>query len=359
LTIPASILDNPFAMVRPIDSSQDRLRSPLIKVWTWTKKILPWLVTIALFAYLFHQTPPEKVWKALSFVRPVFFGSYAFVYFLVILAFDAYSLTRVLNQFCVPISYRELLPARGVSYLLSLVNYNAGQASLALYLKRTHNASFFKALGSILFVMVIDLYWVVLFAFVGSFFIQLDLGKFNISDWVQRLGLILFLAMLIHLAFWRGWFTKLFRLHIRVRFFDWIRGRHLFQTFHEATVMDYLKIALLRLPMHAVIICSLYVVVRAFQAHIPFVTIVTTFPVILLVGVLPITPGGLGTVQAATIQFLKGRISSPLFSQGLITPEEMLLAISLAWMFSNYLLKALFGALCLRKVQSNLFKGEE
>jgi uncharacterized membrane protein YbhN (UPF0104 family) len=332
--------------------------SPARKLLSWMKKILPWIVTLALFAYLFHQIPPEKVLKALSFVRPVFFGSYAFLYFLVILFFDTFSLTWVLNQFCIPISWKELIPARGVSYLLSLINYNAGQASLALYLKRSHNASFFKALGSILFIMVIDLYWVVIFAFVGSFFIQLNLGNFNISGWVQRLGLVLFLAMLIHLAFWRGWFTKLFRLHVRVRFFDWIRGRHLFQTFHEATVIDYLKIGLFRLPMHAVIICSLYIVVRAFQCQIPFATIVTTFPVILLVGVLPITPGGLGTVQAATIQFLKGRISSPLFSQGLITPEEMLLAISLAWMFSNYILKALFGALCLRKVQSSLFTGE-
>ena len=40
-------------------------------------------------------------------------------------------------------------------------------------------------------------------------------------------------------------------------------------------------------------------------------------------------------------------------------PLAFLLAMSLGWMFANYLLKALCGALCLRKVQSSLFKGEE
>ncbi|MFO1519363.1 MAG: lysylphosphatidylglycerol synthase transmembrane domain-containing protein [bacterium] len=327
-------------------------------LWSWAKKILPWLVTAGLFAYLFHQIPPEKVAKALSFIHPILFTVYAIAYFFVIMLIDSYSLSRVLNQFCVPVSFREILPARGVSYLLSLVNYNAGQAGLALYLKRSKNASFFKALGSILFILVIDLYWVVLFAFVGSFFIQLELGKWNVSDWVQKVGLILFVGLLIHLAFWRNWFSKLFRVNIRVRFLDWIRGRHLFQTFHEATVLDYLKIALLRLPMHAVIISSLYIVVTTFQAKIPFFTILTTVPVILLVGVLPITPGGLGTVQAATIQFLKGSIVSPLFSQGQVSPEELLFALALLWMFANYILKALFGALCLKRVQGNLFKGE-
>jgi uncharacterized membrane protein YbhN (UPF0104 family) len=320
------------------------------------RRFAPWLVTAALFTYLFYQIPPRKVALAFTHVRPLLFASYAVIYFTLILLMDGYSLSRVLSKFCVPVSFKEILPARGVSYLLGLLNYNAGQASLAYFLKRTKNTSFFRALGSLLFVLVIDLYWVVLFAFFGSFFIDLHLKSFDVSDWVQKLALVFFAALLVHLAFWRGWFSRLFKVNVRFRFVDWLRGKHLFQTFHQAKVSDYLKIALLRLPMHAVIISSLYIAVTAFQIHIPFLTILTTVPVILLIGVLPIAPGGLGTVQAATVEFLKDHVSGPVFAQHSATPQEILLAMSLSWMFANYFLKALFGAVCLKRFQPALFK---
>src|SRR4029453_11372835 len=166
-------------------------------------------------------------------------------------------------------------PARGVSYLLGLFNYNAGQASIAYYFKRTKGASFFKALGSLLFVLVIDLYWVVFFAFIGSLFIDLKLKDFDLSAWVQRLSLVLFIALLVHLAFWRGWFSKWFPSKIHFKFGDWLRGRHLFQTFHQARVKDYVAIALTRLPIHCIALSSLYIAVMAFDTRIPFISILT------------------------------------------------------------------------------------
>jgi uncharacterized membrane protein YbhN (UPF0104 family) len=328
-------------------------------VWTKIKKILPWLATVALFIYLFHEIPPQKVAQALVHVRPILFTVYALAYFLLVMLIDCYSLSWAFSKFCVSTSFQEILPARGASYLLALVNYNAGQAGVAYFLKRTKNASFFKALGTLLFILVIDFYWVVLFAFLGSFFIPLNLGPFDINQWVQKVALVLFVALLVHLAFWRGWFAKLIRFKIRSGFFDWIRGRHLFQTFHAATLLDYLKIATLRFPIHVVIISSLYFAVTTFRAHIPFFTILTTTPVILLIGTLPVTPGGLGTVQAATLQFLKDYITGPVFSNGQIAPEEILFALSLSWMFANYLLKAIFGAACLKIVGRSFFKEKE
>lgn len=324
----------------------------------WAKKIVPWLIAGLLLLYLFYKIPPAKVLQALSHVNVPLFILYASLYFILVMLVDCFSLSKVLSQFCVPIGFKEIFAPRGVSYLLSLVNYNAGQAGLAYFIKRSKGASFFKAMGAIFFIMVIDLCWVVLLAFAGTFFIRLNFGAWDVSHWVRQVGFAVFGAMLLHLAFWRGWFGRLFPWKVKMRWIDWIRGRHLFQAFHEATVLDYLRIALYRFPLHAVIITSFYFGVSVFDARIAFSTILGTVPVILLIGTIPLTPGGLGTVQAATIELLQGHVTGNILASG-VSPAEILFAMSLSWMFANYLLKALCGLLFLNRVDREMFREEE
>ncbi len=333
------------------------------KTFSLIKKFLPWIIAGAVFFFLFSKYPPAQVWKAFSYVNPLIFVPYAILYFLFVLMVDSWSLTWVVNRFGTPVSMKELVPARVVSYLLSVVNYIAGQAGFAYFLKRTKNASFFKILGIILLIFLIDLSWVVLFAFIGSFFVKIKIpvpwGILNLSDWVQKIGFLFFIAFATHLIFWRQWVSRLFKLKIRFRFFDWIRGKHLFQTFHQATTFDYLRIAFTRLPIHLAIIGSQYIAIHAFRVSIAFTDVLTTVPVIVWIGTIPVTPGGLGTVQAATVELLKNQIHGDLLTQGIVKPEEILLAISLSCMFANYLLKAIFGTFYLRKMGKKLFHSDE
>ncbi|MFO1463227.1 MAG: lysylphosphatidylglycerol synthase transmembrane domain-containing protein [bacterium] len=320
------------------------------------KSLLPWLVAAGLLYYLFRQISPRQVWASLGYVSLPYFLGFGVLYFLTILFLDNWVLSRVLSRFSAPISFRELLPARCVSYLLSLVNYNAGQASMALYLKRTRDFSFFKTLGCVFFVTVIDLYWVIALAFGGSFLIDMQLKGFQLQDWVRRVAGIALIALLLHLAFWRGWFGKILPKRFHFRWGDWLRGKHLFQPFHHATLADYGKIALARLPIHAVIVSSMWFLLRFADASAPFRDIVAAVPVILLVGAVPITPGGLGTAQIATVELLKNDLSLSPRAAAAIGPAELLLAISLAWMLLNYLLKFLAGVFYLRGASRDLFR---
>lgn len=321
------------------------------------KKIIPWLLALLLLAYLFYKIPPAKVLQALSHVNLPLLILYAFLYFILVMAIDCLSLSKVLTKFCVPVSVKEIFPPRAVSYLLALVNYNAGQAGLAYFIKRSKGASFFKTMGAIFFIMVIDLFWVVAMAFVGTFFIQLYFTGWDVSHWVRQVGFFVFAAVFLHLAFWRGWFGKISPWKVKMRWVDWVRGRHLFQAFHEATVWDYLMISLYRLPLHLVIVTSFYFAVTVFDAHIDYSTILGTVPVIILIGTIPLTPGGLGTVQASTIELLKDHVTGNILASG-VTPTEILFAMSLTWMFSNYLLKALCGFIFLNRVDRAMFKEE-
>lgn len=326
----------------------------LAKILHWTKHLLPWLVALGLFVYLFYKIPPAQVWQGLQFVNPWAFIGFAIFYFLLILALDNESLARVLSRFESPVSFRELLPARCVSYLLSIVNYNAGQAGLALYFKKTRGLSFFKTLGVILFIAVTDLYWVIALAFASSFFIQLQGHGHTVQQWVQRVGYVAMAGLLLHSLFWSGWLERWVPRRIHFGFFDWVRGRHLFQPFHHATFADYVKIALYRLPIHLTIIFSMGMVLHLFQVSIPWMEVIATFPIIFLLGAIPLTPGGLGATQLATVELLKDRISSPLISSGKVGAEELLLAMSLAWVFANYLLKALAGLVFLRATKKKI-----
>src|SRR5262249_53821762 len=263
---------------------------------------------------------------------------------------------RVLSRFAVAVRFSELLPARCVSYLFSLVNYNAGQAGLALFLKRSKGVSFFKTLGSIFFVTAVDLYWVIGLAFLGSFFLPMSVKGFELQEWVRRVGYIAFLALILHLAFWRGWFGKVLPKRWHFSFGDWLRGRHLFQPFHHAKLLDYLKVALLRFPLHLIIVSSIWFLVRIAGASIPFRAIVGAVPLVLLLGAIPITPGGLGAVQVATVELLKDYVVIPPQYQATVHPTQLLLALSLAWMVLNYLLKALAGVFCLRLSSAHLMK---
>lgn len=316
------------------------------------QNLVPWLIAAAILFYLFRKMPPGQVAASLHGVNLPLFLGFGLFYFLVIGSIDTWVLSKVLTRFSTPVSFSELLPARCVSYLVSLVNYNAGQAGIAFYLKRTKGASLFKTLGGIFFVTIIDLYWVIFLAFVGTFLMKVEYSGIDIQTWVRRVTYVSLAGLFLHLAFWRGWFGKLLPKAMHFKAGDWLRGRHLFQAFHHATLGDYLRIALYRFPIHATIISSFWLVVRLGGAEIAFRNIVASVPIVLLMGALPLTPGGLGATQLATVELLKTHTQTPPGVQA----AELLLALSLAWMALNYFLKAAAGLLMLRRGSRELFR---
>ena len=113
--------------------SAAKRRAPL-----W-QRLLPWVITLACFAYLYNrigaQTPPGQSvpgylaevfatvnWLAwLALMIP-----YSFIYLLI----DTAVLWRVINWFNAPVLYRDILPIRGSSYILSILNEGRRSALL-------------------------------------------------------------------------------------------------------------------------------------------------------------------------------------------------------------------------------------
>jgi uncharacterized membrane protein YbhN (UPF0104 family) len=326
------------------------------KLLSYIKHLAPWCIAVAIFAYLFHLYPPAEVWRALQHVNIPIFTLFAIGYFVFIFLVDSWVMQRVITQFSKPVKFKDIFQARGATYLVMIINYPASQAAFAYYLKRRYGIPIFEALGIFLFIILIDLIWIISLAFAGSFFQTYEVAGVPLGPIVQKVAIGAYAFLFLWIAFWGRWIEKLSGKKLHFAFLEKIRARKAFHIFNQAKAFDYLKVAGMRTPIHLTIIISMYVVINTFHASIPFVKILGNVPLVFFIGTLPITPGGLGTTNAAMVELLSPYLTGPIFASGSVTPKSLLFTATLLWMFGNYLMKVIFGTFFLRRVSGDLFR---
>ena len=315
------------------------------------KKVVPWVVTILLFAYLFHKYPPQNIWNSLKSVNIWALFYVATGYFLIMYVIDTYAIARILRHFRHKAPFREILPARGLTYLLMIINYAASQIAFAFYQNRKHGLPISEMLGIFGIIVVIDLYILATLAFITTFFTSwpFEILGMNIAHFVRLFAIAGYALFIINLIFWHGTTGKF-------AFIDRLRKKDFFSVLSKAGLQDYLSVALWRLPVHAFIMVGMYFAIKPFHASIPFVNVLANIPLVFFIGALPISPGGLGTTNVALVELFQPFVTSPLISAGIISAGDLLFSFSLVWMFANYLMKALTGAICLKFVSKKLFE---
>ena len=96
------------------------------------QRVLPWLITAVCFSYLYHRISAQAAREgqtALEFLLAVFGGvswwrwlalmiPYSAFFFLI----DSLVVWRVVNWFNAPVRYVDILPIRGSTYILSILN---------------------------------------------------------------------------------------------------------------------------------------------------------------------------------------------------------------------------------------------
>lgn len=318
---------------------------------TFFKKIIPWAVAIAIFAWLFNKYPPQNIWNSLKLVNISAFVAVALSYFVIMFLIDTFSINGILKHFGHQSSFREVLPARGLTYLIMVMNYAASQAAFAVYENRKHGVPISEMLGIFGIIIVTDLIILVNLAFVTTFFVTwpFSVGSFNIGDFVRIITLCTWAGFVLNWMFWRGTFGK-------ISFLEKLRTKSFFQVLSRAKLGDYFSVIFYRLPVHVFIMLGMYVAVRPFHLDLPFSTILSNIPLVFFIGALPISPGGIGTSNMALVELFKPHVVSPLVTGGLVTAGELLMSFSLVWMFANYVMKALTGVICLQFVSKDLFK---
>jgi len=213
---------------------------------TRAMRLLPWVVTIACFAFLYtringaaHRQGSslvpylaqvfEKVdwWSWLALMVP-----YSLLFFLI----DSLVIWRVVNWFNARVPYRDILPVRASTYILSILNEQVGKGVMAYYLNRRDGVPGWQVGSSMLFVMFCEFYYLLSWACVGAM-LRWDRvpEAFRVLPWVA-LGALVFFALWV--LYFRGAIAPGSKL----------RERDMLRSFRLASPWQYATVIALRSP---------------------------------------------------------------------------------------------------------------
>ena len=209
-------------------------------------KMLPWIITLACFAFLYTRIDGaarrqgsslvpylaqvfEKVdwWSWLALMVP-----YSLFFFLI----DSLVVWRVVNWFNARVPYRDILPVRASTYILSILNEQVGKGVMAYYLNRRDGVPGWQVGSSMLFVMFCEFYYLLSWACVGAM-LRWDRvpEAFRVLPWVA-------LGALVFFALWVLYFRAVIAPGSK------LRERDMLRSFRLATPSQYATVIALRSP---------------------------------------------------------------------------------------------------------------
>jgi hypothetical protein len=299
------------------------------------KKIIPYIVTLLIFALIFWRIPISRVGAALENVPLVKFFCVFMPFSAVYWVVDSVCLTWVVRHFNAPLRLRDIMPIRASMYLLAMINTNLGQGGVAWYLHRKAGIPFLEALSSILFIALMEVYQLFLFSTVGIVFHQS--GSPGQNEIVGVMRVVYVVAWLLLVA--------VIVLFARARHSDrmgaWIstsRFGPVARTFLAARPRDYAIVIAIKAPSFLMSLLTQYVALSLYGITIPFVKLMLFLPLVFLAAALPIGVAHLGTSQAAWLLFFASN-----------APSAKILVYSLAAHFTFMFCNALIGLCFLRR----------
>ena len=218
-------------------------RVPRPRAW---QQALPWLITLVCFVVLYRRVNAAAARQGAElapYLGAIFARvswskwlmlmiPYSAFFFLV----DSLVVWRVVSWFNTPIRYADILPIRGSSYILSIVNEQVGKGAMGLYLNRRYGVPAWEVGSSMIFIMFCEFFYLLAWATAGYLLRGDELpAVFSLIPWIAS-GAAAFLALWI--LFFRGPLGRGTAL----------RERPLFKSFRESGLHQYLTIMLLRSP---------------------------------------------------------------------------------------------------------------
>ncbi|MFP6621967.1 MAG: hypothetical protein VCC20_00690 [Myxococcota bacterium] len=263
-------------------------RPPPVKTW---HKLLPWAITIACFAYLYTRisgaAAREEV-SVVTYVSGVFGGvnwgewlllmiPYSLLFFLI----DTAVVWSVVSWFNAKLRYLDILPIRGSSYILSILNEQVGKGAMALYLNRRYSVPGWEVGSSMLFIMFCEFYYLLAWATIG-YAMQADSLPEQFAL-IPQVAVVAGLVLAGFLLFFSG----------RLSVGEGLRNRPILAAFRKAKPWHYLAVVVLRSPalLSAVVVYTL--ALRLFGVEVSFGAMLGYLPVIFFGAA---TPGPMRTV---------------------------------------------------------------
>ena len=238
--------------------------------------------------YLIDFFAGVQWWQWLALMIP-----YSIFFFLV----DAHATWRVVRWFNVPsIKYTDILPIRGSSYILSMVNEQVGKGAMSLYLLRRHNVPGWEALSSMIFMALVEIYQLLFFSAVGVLLynqlVQEASSQLPLNIILPAVFLLALAYIPIHLLYFSGKFAPNSTL----------RDKQIFSAFNRARPVQYLLLLLFKAPNLIMAVVIYTMALELFQVPVNFGQMLAFLPVIFLSAALPL-PFHAGALLLWTVLF--------------------------------------------------------
>ena len=259
------------------------------------RQVAPWVVAAAILAYLFADVSIGEAWQAARTARldlflPGVLGATA-AWFLLESAAFAYLFSR----FNAKVTWAEARSLRGVTYLLTPINWNLATAGIILHLRRSKRIGAVESASSMLFYGSMDGIVLSSLALIGVLALPPSPEIAVIRNGAAGLIAVLLVMLAFFMAPAPGW--------------AWLqraRGLGIFRTHSMASLSDVAVLMGIRSVYFSGFVGLFWLGCLAFAIDAPFAVVLASMPPILLSAALPITPAGLGTQQAAMLFFWKG-----------------------------------------------------
>lgn len=244
-----------------------------------------WLLAIGILAWLVWRADRDALLSALGSADLFRYVVVTIGFVGVWLSIDAFVLSWLFGRLGARTRWAEMVRFRGATYLFIVVSFHLANAALIGLVHRRTGVPLTRVTASMLVLYVGDLT-----ALCGvSFFASL-----GASSPILSLVRPVLAAVVVGLL---GLFAAGYVLRAR------LAGKPFFGVVADLGPLDVGALVGLRSIFYGSFVLFAWITLPAFDISLPLDSIASRMPVIMSIAALPITPGGLGTTQAAMLAF--------------------------------------------------------
>jgi uncharacterized membrane protein YbhN (UPF0104 family) len=273
--------------------------------------IIWWVARGVSLAHLLHSFSVANLWIFI----PASVGSFT-VWFVG----ETFLFATLFSYFHKRTSFLETLPANAAQYFLQLINSAVAGTALVMFMNRRKGVVWLTGGCTLIFQALLDLQIMAAMALIAA---AVDPSALIRKFW--HVPAIILTLLLLNTWFWR-------RGRPDSALGRWIYERPSLTSFRSARACHYLGLGAIRTTIFLAYGAMLYFQVNAFGINVNLRALYALLPVVLLVDGLPITPVGLGPVQA----ILVGGLAA-------YAPRARLLAMALSISFMQIVFQAPLG----------------
>ena len=163
-------------------------------------RLVPWMVTLAALGWIAWTTDFDGIVDAIAGANAaLFFGGMIGLY-LALWFVDSAAIAWVYRRYHAPeLRFVDVVPVRGATYILGILNYAVGAAAMALFFRRRHGVGLVEGGGSLLVLMAVDFGLAMTLVVVGGSVLPPGWREVTLG-----IGAVFVVAVVGHLVFWRG-----------------------------------------------------------------------------------------------------------------------------------------------------------